>query len=83
MAPLISDGSILAADTSQRDQAELDGKIVITWHKTMGLNVSRLKRYGPTEVLQPENSESESVVLNGKHKWKILARVLWWIGKAP
>jgi len=83
MAPLISDGSILAADTSQRDQAELDGKIVITWHKTMGLNVSRLKRYGPTEVLQPENSESESVVLNAKHKWKILARVVWWIGKAP
>ena len=83
MAPLISDGSILAADTSQRDQAELDGKIIITWNKTMGLNVSRLKWYGPAEVLQPENSECESVVLNGKHKWKILARVLWWIGKAP
>jgi SOS-response transcriptional repressor LexA len=83
MSPLISDGSILAVDTSQRDQAELDGKIIITWHKTMGLNVSRLKRYGPAEVLQPENAEYESFVLNGKQKWKILAKVLWWIGKAP
>jgi SOS-response transcriptional repressor LexA len=49
----------------------------------MGLTVSRLKKYGPAEVLQPENGDYESVVLNGKQKWKILARVLWWIGKAP
>jgi SOS-response transcriptional repressor LexA len=83
MSPLITDGSILAVDTSQRDQAALDGKIVITWHKMMGLNVSRLKRYGPAEVLQPENGEYESIVLNGRQKWKILAKVLWWIGKAP
>jgi SOS-response transcriptional repressor LexA len=83
MSPLISDGSILAVDTSQRDPATLDGKIIVTWHKKMGLSVSRLKRYGPTEVLQPENREYESVVLNGKQKWRILAKVLWWIGKAP
>lgn len=83
MAPLITDGSIIAVDTSQRDQTILDGKIVIAWHKQMGLTVSRLKRYGSAEVLQPENSDHEPVVLNGKQKWKILARVLWWIGKAP
>ena len=83
MSPLISDGSILAVDTSQRDQATLDGKIIISWHKKMGLTVSRLKRYGATEVLQPENGAHESIVLNGKEKWKILAKVLWWIGRAP
>jgi len=83
MSPLITDGSILAADTAQRDPTTLDGKIVIAWHKQMGLTVSRLKRYGSAEVLQPENTDHESVVLNGKQKWKILARVLWWIGKAP
>jgi SOS-response transcriptional repressor LexA len=83
MSPLITDGSILAVDTSQRDQVTLDGKIIIAWHKQMGLTVSRLKKYGSAEVLQPENGDYESVVLNGKQKWKILARVLWWIGKAP
>jgi SOS-response transcriptional repressor LexA len=83
MSPLISDGSIVAVDTSQRDQVTLDGKIIIAWHKEMGLTVSRLKRYGSAEVLQPENGDYESVVLNGKQKWKILAKVLWWIGKAP
>jgi SOS-response transcriptional repressor LexA len=83
MAPLIYDGYILAVDSSQNDRAKLDGKIVIAWHKDMGLTVSRLKRYENTEVLQPENGGYESTVLDKKHTWKVLAKVLWWIGKAP
>jgi hypothetical protein len=33
-------------------------------------------------VLQPENRDYEAIVLENKEKWKILAKVLWWIGKA-
>jgi SOS-response transcriptional repressor LexA len=83
MKPLISDGYILAVDSSQTDPTELNDKVVIAWHKDTGLMVSRLQRYDHTEVLQPENKEYESIVLNSKHDWKILAKVLWWIGKAP
>ena len=83
MMPLIYDGYILAVDSSQSDLSELNGKVVIAWHKDMGLMVSRLQHYDHTEVLQPENKESAPIVLNNKHKWKILAKVLWWIGKAP
>jgi SOS-response transcriptional repressor LexA len=83
MSPLIYDGYILAVDSSQNDRSKLDGKFVIAWHKDMGLSVSRLKRYHHTEVLQPENREYESIVLDKKHSWKILAKVLWWIGRAP
>jgi SOS-response transcriptional repressor LexA len=83
MAPLIYDGYILAVDSSQIDHAKLDGKIVIAWHRDMGLTVSRLKRYDGTEVLQPENGGYESIVLDKKHAWRVLAKVLWWIGKAP
>ena len=83
MVPLIYDGYILVVDSSQSDPSELNGKVVIAWHKDMGLMVSRLQLYDHTEVLQPENKEYESIVLNIKHKWKILAKVLWWIGKAP
>jgi len=82
MAPLIYDGYILAIDSSQRDPAELGDKIVIAWNKDVGLTVSRLKRFGSTEVLQPENREYESIVMDGKQRWKILGKVLWWIGKA-
>jgi SOS-response transcriptional repressor LexA len=69
MAPLIHDGYILAVDSSQHDHARLDGKIVVAWHKDMGLTVSRFKRYGTTDVLQPENREYESIVMDDKQKW--------------
>jgi len=83
MMPLIHDGYILAVDSSQTDPGKLSGKIVIAWHRDMGLIVTRLQHYHHTEVLQPENREYESIVLDGKHEWKILAKVLWWIGNAP
>ena len=83
MNPLLYDGYILVVDSSQNDASKLDGKIVIAWHKDKGLTVSRLQAYDHTEVLRAENSAYESVVLNKKHSWKIVAKVLWWIGKAP
>ena len=83
MMPLIHDGYILAVDSAQTYHPELNGKVVIAWHRDMGLMVSRLQHYNHTEVLQPENREYNSIVLDNKHDWKILAKVLWWIGKAP
>jgi len=83
MMPLIYDGYIVAVDTAQAYSPNLDGKLVLAWHTEMGLMVSRLQRYDHTEVLLPENKEYESIVMDDKHNWKILAKVLWWIGKAP
>ena len=83
MRPLIGDGHILAVDTSQTKLSELNDKVVIAWNEEMGLVVSRLHHYDHTEVLQPENNEYESIVLNNKNNWKILAKVLWWMAKAP
>ena len=83
MSPLISDGYILVVDFAQNNIGELDGKVVIAWHKDKGLTVSRLKRYDHTIVLQSENASYESITFNGKQRWKIVAKVLWWIGKAP
>jgi SOS-response transcriptional repressor LexA len=83
MTPLIPDGCIVAVDSSQNDHMSLDGKIVVAWHKDRGLTVSRFRRYNHTEILQPENDGYESITLSAKNRWKILARVLWWIGKAP
>jgi SOS-response transcriptional repressor LexA len=84
MAPTISDGYILAVDSSQTDRSKLNGKIVIAWKKDKGLTVSRFRRYDHTETLQPENPRYESITLGHKNdKWKIVAKVLWWIGRAP
>ena len=83
MMPLIQDGYIVAADSAQNSHTELNGKIVIAWHKDEGLCVSRYRRYDHTEILEPENHGYESITLSAKQRWKILAKVLWWIGKAP
>ena len=82
MNPLIYDGYLLVVDTSQTDRSKLNGKIVIAWNKEKGLTVSRLQSYDHIEVLRSDNREYESVVLNVRNKWKILGKVLWWIGKA-
>lgn len=83
MNPLIYDDYILVVDSSQVDRASLDGKIIIAWHKNVGLTVSRFRRYDHTEVLHPENREYGSITLDRKNNWKIIAKVLWWIGRAP
>jgi SOS-response transcriptional repressor LexA/DNA-binding transcriptional regulator YiaG len=83
MSPLIHDGYILAVDSAQTEITELSGKIVIAWHRDRGLTVSRLNRFDHTVVLQSENAAYESITVSGKQKWKIVAKVLWWIGKAP
>jgi SOS-response transcriptional repressor LexA len=83
MAPTIGDAYIVAADSSQIDRSKLDTKIVIAWHKDKGLTVSRFRRYDHTELLQPDNPQYETIALNKRNHWKVVARVLWWIGKAP
>jgi len=83
MNPLIYDGYVIAVDSAPHDRAKLHGKIVVAWHKEKGLTVSRLRRYDHTEVLQADNPRYESVTLHGKSGWKLLGKVLWWIGKAP
>jgi hypothetical protein len=83
MAPLIQDGYVVAVDSSQIDLNGLNGKIVIAWHKDVGLTISRVRCYDQTMVLVPENSAYEAVAISAKQPWKIVATVLWWIGKAP
>jgi len=79
MMPLIHDGYIIAVDTSQTSHARLYGQIVVAAHKEQGLVVSRLQRFDHTEVLMPENREYESTAISG---WRIVAKILWWIGRA-
>ena len=83
MSPLIHDGDILAVDYSEASHAELDGKIVVAWHKDRGLCVSRFKRYRGVEVLEAENREYESVTLGSDRNWRIVGKILWWTRLAP
>ena len=45
MSPLIQDGYILVVDSSQTEVSDLNGKVVIAWHRDQGLTVSRLNQF--------------------------------------
>jgi SOS-response transcriptional repressor LexA len=77
---LIHDGYIVVIDTSQTNRAKLYGHIVVAAHKEHGLIVSRLQRFDSTEVLVPENREYESTAVS-TNGWRIVAKILWWIGR--
>jgi SOS-response transcriptional repressor LexA len=80
MMPLIHDGYIIVIDTSQTNHPKLYGQIVVAAHKEHGLIVSRLQRFDHTEVLVPENREYESTAVS-TNGWRIVAKILWWIGR--
>jgi SOS-response transcriptional repressor LexA len=80
MMPLIHDGYIIVVDTSQSNRLKLYGQIVVAAHKEQGLIVSRLQRFDHTEVLVPENREYESTAVSASG-WRIVAKILWWIGR--
>ncbi|HZR57653.1 MAG TPA: XRE family transcriptional regulator [Terriglobales bacterium] len=81
MMPLIHDGYIIAADTSQTNRSKLYGNIVVAAHNEQGLIISRLQRFDHTEVLVPENREYDSTPISATG-WRIVAKVLWWIGRS-
>jgi transcriptional regulator with XRE-family HTH domain len=83
MQPLIQDGSIVAVDSFQTDREDLDGKVVIVSNEKKGLCVSHFRHYKTLDVLEPENREYEAIVLDKNSGWRIIGRVLWWIGVAP
>jgi len=83
MTPLISSDYILVVDSSQTDRSKLNGKIVLAWNKDLGLTLSRFRRYDRTAVLHPDNRDFQSITIDRANPWKVIARVLWWIGKAP
>ena len=41
MTPMIDDGDIVVVDASQNNGKELNGKIIVAWHKKTGLTLSR------------------------------------------
>ena len=81
MLPLIHDDYILAVDTSDHKMKDLWGKIVVAWHKTKGLTVSRLQQIDHLAVLVSENRKYDSISLSRNSGWRIVGKVLWWIGK--
>jgi SOS-response transcriptional repressor LexA/DNA-binding XRE family transcriptional regulator len=82
MSPLILDGYVIAVDTHDVHHDKLLGQIVVAWNVEKGLIVSRLIRFDHTDALVSDRREYESISLAPESEWRIIGKVLWWIGKA-
>lgn len=82
MSPLILDGYIIAVDTLDVHHDKLVGNIVVAWNVDKGLIVSRLIRFDHTDALVSDRREYESISLAAESNWRIIGKVLWWIGRA-
>ena len=82
MSPLILDGYIIAVDTFDVRRDKLVGQIVVAWNVDKGLIVSRLIRFDHTDALVSDRREYESISLASESNWRVIGKVLWWIGKA-
>jgi phage repressor protein C with HTH and peptisase S24 domain len=81
MAPVLTDGSVVAVDVSQFDPTKLSNSVVLAWHKDFGLLVRRLKKFGAAEVLVAEADRSGANSVTLDRNWRILGRVVWWLSK--
>lgn len=81
MAPLITDGSVVAVDLAQFDPAKLSNSVVLAWHKDLGLIVRRLKRLGASEVLASEADRTGTNNLVFDRNSRIIGRVIWWLSR--
>jgi hypothetical protein len=58
------------------------GQIVVASNVERGLLAPRLIRFDHTDALVSDHREYESISLAPESEWRILGKVLWWIGKA-
>ena len=82
MSPLILDGYIIAADTSDIAPDKVVGQIVVASHREKGLLVSRLIRFDQTGALVSDQREYEALPAAAGSGWRIVGKVLWWTGRA-
>jgi len=80
MAPIVSEGFIAAIDTSITQPAQLQNALVAVLDPRDALIVRCLAQYGDTQMLIAENRRREPIPYNDQD-WRIVGKVLWWIGR--
>jgi SOS-response transcriptional repressor LexA len=83
MTPMIDDGDIVVVDASQNNGKELNGKIIVAWHKKTGLTLSRFLMMKGVQLLESENRDYKPISMARDRNWRIVGKVLWWIRKSP
>lgn len=82
MSPVLEDGYIVAVDLLQQELRALYGKMVAARSPSGGVTIKWFVKAGEDRILMPQNIEKhQPLKINKEPGWKILGRVLWWIGE--
>lgn len=82
MSPMIDNEDIVVVDRTQHDGKDLNGKIIVAWHRKTGLTLSRLLMMKGVQLLESENRDYKPISMGRDRNWRIIGKVLWWIRKS-
>ena len=82
MSPAINDGDIVVVDCTQHDGKDLNGKIIVAWHRKTGLTLSRFLMMKGVQLLESENRDYKPISMGRDRNWRIVGKVLWWIRRS-
>lgn len=82
MSPILLDGYIAAVDTTATERSSLYRQMVAALGPTGGCTIKWLRKSGKYEMLVPQHTTPnyDPIVITGSADWRIIGKVLWWIG---
>ena len=84
MSPILENGYIVAIDTAETDHRRLYNHMVAARDPEGGVTIKWFRNHGGEEMLIPQHTSTRyPPVLIGRDQWKIIGKVLWWIGMPP
>jgi transcriptional regulator with XRE-family HTH domain len=83
MSPVLEDGYIVALDTFDTEPKRLVNEMVAARDPDGGVTIKWLRHVGSELMLiaQHTSPRFQPILLNREPGWKVIGRVLWWIGK--
>jgi transcriptional regulator with XRE-family HTH domain len=85
MSPFLDDGYIAVIDTAETSRKSLYNEMVAARDPDGGVTIKWLRNNGKEEILMPQHTaiRHQPVIISGNDDWKIIGKVVWWVGKPP
>jgi phage repressor protein C with HTH and peptisase S24 domain len=83
MSPVLEDEYVVAVDTKQQDPLQLYNQMVVARDPEGGVTIKWLRKVDDELMLLPQHTSVRHppTLISKTSGWKIVGRVLWWIGE--
>jgi transcriptional regulator with XRE-family HTH domain len=84
MSPMLEEGYIVAVDAFNKETRSLIDQMIAVIKSDGNVSIRWLRKSGKMEMLVAEKSGSlhQPVVISAEPDWKIVGRIVWWVGMA-